>query len=126
MSKNMRHRSQDGQGVVLALAGLIAAVNGRPMALGTDGLIGIPETDTATNDLLATGRAASGLKVGETSVLLVGVGHTRDLGAIPGGVATYGKVYIAADGTLAAAAGAGLTFIGWKLPNGYVAIRNSS
>lgn len=121
--KNLKHKSQDGRGVVLALTVPAGTIAGRPLALGNGGLIGVPVTERATPTLRAEGRAPQGLKDNEASVCLPGIGMTLDLGARPGGAVDFGKAYIDANGTLAAAPGAGFTDIGFYLPGGLVGIR---
>lgn len=121
MSKNQRHRSDWGDGIVLEIPVPDTAVPGVPMAFGSDGLYGIPETVKATAERLRMGTAPASTRLGNAGVQFPGIGQTRDLGPIPAGIAEYGKVYLDAAGKPAAT---GSLHIGYKLGN-LVLIRNN-
>ena len=122
---SLKYKSDDGRGVTLALTVPATAKRGQAVALGTAGFFGILETDRVTDDILKAGNAPQGLKTGQASVNLPGVGQVLYFATIPGTIPDFGKVYTSGDGagTLTDTAAAGAVQLGWKLPNGYVAIR---
>ncbi|AFZ67079.1 hypothetical protein [Deinococcus peraridilitoris] len=121
--KNMKHRSQDGRGITLALTVPAGATNGRPVALGGGGLYGVLETERVTADMLKAGTAPQGLREGQASVNLPGIGQTIDVGALPVAIADFGRVYLTPAGAPSEVA-AGNTWIGWRLGN-FVGLRSN-
>jgi len=121
---NLKYKSENGQGVVLAVV-VAGAKSGKPLALGSAGLFGVAVTDTATAALRAVNRAAAGLKDGEASISFPGVGQVLDLGAIPNGVNNFDKLYQDATTGALTATSAGNLWIGWRI-NSFVGIRNNA
>lgn len=125
MSKNQKRRSEWGDGVYITVKPANAALvrPGRPLALGADGLIGIPEGPVTTTDLQRLQKALASTRVGETVVNLPGIGQVRDMGAIPGSIAEFGKVYYD-PATDALVADNTKTFIGYRYQN-QILVRNN-
>ncbi len=121
--KNLKYKSDNGRGVTLALT-VTGAVSGQIVLIGNAGLFGIAETDTVTQALIDAGKRPQGLKVGEASVNLPGIGQLiAPLTALPAGN-DGDKVYRdASTGNLTATATANL-FVGWRL-KGFLAVRNN-
>ncbi len=109
MSKSMHHCSQAGQGEDDALAVLTIAA---------DGLVGTPKAASVTSDLLAQGKAANRTQ-GQEDQRAAGrcLPHPRPR--------RHRHIRMSADGTLTAGAPNNL-WVGWRLPNGSVAIRDSN
>lgn len=122
MSRNQRHRSEWGDGIVLEIPVPDTAQVGVPFALGADGLYGIPETAKATAERVRTGGAPASTRVGNASVQFPGIGQTRTFPNLPAAIAQYGKVYINAAG-VPTATNTDL-FIGYRLGD-LVLIRNN-
>lgn len=95
---------------------------GVPLELGSAGLRVVPMTDRATPEIIASGRAAQGLKSGEASCILLGITTAVNLGPAPAGVQPFAAVSVDAAGALAA----GGTPVGWLLPSGEVALAPST
>lgn len=113
--KNMKNLGTDGWGTGYALPVPAGAKNGNTIHLGND-LIGTLTTDratTATMSRTGDGTAAEGLKDGEASVQLHGVGVALEhLAAVD--FNQFQKVYVASDFTYTTVA-SGNKFIGWAL-----------
>lgn len=124
MSKHQERRSEWGDGVYIRItpADPAAVKVDRPLALGADGLFGIPEGPVTTPESFRAGTALKSTRVGETVVNLPGIGQIRDMGVMPASVAEFGKVYYdAATDTLSAA---GAFHIGYRYGT-KVLIRNN-
>lgn len=121
--KNLKYSATDGQGLRLALPVPATAQNGRPLTLGADGLLVIPMTDRVTPDLRKLGKAPQGLRDGQASCYVPGVGQVLDLGAVPAAHPLFSKLYLSAAGALTATNTD--TFVGWLFPGNLVAIRGN-
>jgi len=121
--KNLKYKAVDGRGLPVALPVPSTAVNGVPLALGNAGLYGIPITDRVTPELRAALRAPQGLRDGQATVLLPGIGMSVDLGVVPNGTALFSKLYLSAAGALTTTNTD--LFVGWLLPGNYVGMRNN-
>lgn len=125
MSKLQRRRSEWGDGISITIkpANPNLVRSGKPVALGADGLYGIAEGPVTTKDLLTSGKALASTREGETVVCLPGIGQSRLMGAIPAGIAEFGKVYYD-PATDALVADATKLHIGYKF-GGEVLIRDN-
>lgn len=122
--RNLKYKSDNGRGVTLALAVPVGTVAGQLVPIGAAGLYGYAETDAASPALRTVGRAPQGLRDGQASVNLPGIGQVIDLGVLPAGTNDGDKLFQTPGGVLATSA-AGNLFIGWKL-GAYVGLRDNA
>ncbi|GAA4002335.1 hypothetical protein GCM10022631_11270 [Deinococcus rubellus] len=122
--RNLKFKSDNGRGVSLALTVPVGTVAGQLVPIGAAGLYGYAETDAVTPALRTLGRAPQGLRDGQATVNLPGIGQVIDLGILPGGTNDGDKLYQTPGGAVTATATSNL-FIGWKL-GAYVGLRDNA
>lgn len=111
--KNVVYKAETGEGLKIALALPLAALNGVPITYGPSGLRVIPQTDVATAALRAIGKVPQGLKNGEASCVLPGISLVLDLGTLPPGTQGGQAIYRIDDELTLTDTG---DFIGYALP----------
>ena len=111
--KNVVYKAETGEGLKIALALPLTALNGVPITYGPSGLRVIPQTDVATAALRAIGKVPQGLKNGEASCVLPGISLVLDLGTLPPGTQGGPAIYRIDDELTLTDTG---DFIGYALP----------
>jgi hypothetical protein len=123
--KNMKYKAADAAGLVFALPVPADAMNGRPVKLGEAGLFGILMTDRVTPALRAAGKAPQGLKDGQASVLLPGIGSAVDYGPLGAEIGLFFPVHVDAAGMVYPEASDATVTVGYRLPGDLVAVRSN-
>lgn len=112
--KNQLFYAPDGRGLKLKLPLPAGAKIGVPVVVGPGGMIAVPFTDRVTPELRAAGKAPQGLRNGEASCFIPGLGLVIDLGPMPAGVVTGQKLYLSAAGALTTLNTD--TYVGYAIP----------
>lgn len=112
-----KYYAPDGRGLKLKLPVPASAKPGVPILVGE--MLVIPTTVRATPELRKIGNVPQGLRNGEGSCFipglgsLLGTGLGTELGPLPDGITVGAKVYLDAAGALATS---GALFIGYVIP----------